>query len=68
MTKIFKIGESKNEQAIKDAALTQVTLNAEQTGKLNKLADSVRQDWVKSNSKSFDAQALYSFTESLFIK
>jgi TRAP-type C4-dicarboxylate transport system substrate-binding protein len=58
----------KYEKAIKDKGLTQVTFNAKQTKKLNELATSVRKDWVKSNSKSFDAKELYSFTEDLFTK
>ncbi|MFK5983846.1 MAG: C4-dicarboxylate TRAP transporter substrate-binding protein [Pseudomonadota bacterium] len=58
----------KYQQAIKDQGLTQVTFSAEQTKKLNTLADSVRSDWVKSNSKNFDAQELYKFTEALFMK
>lgn len=56
----------KYEQAIKDAGLTQVTFTPEQTTKLNELSDTVRKDWVKENSKDFDAQALFDFTEALF--
>lgn len=56
----------KYEQAIKDAGLTQVTFTPEQTMKLNELSDTVRKDWVKENSKDFDAQALFDFTEALF--
>lgn len=58
----------KYEQAIKDAGLTLVTFTPEQTKKLNELAESVREDWVKENSKDFDAQGLYDFTKALFEK
>ena len=56
----------KYKEAIKEAGLTQVTFTAEQTAQLNELADSVRKDWVNENSKDFDSQALYDFTEALF--
>jgi TRAP-type C4-dicarboxylate transport system substrate-binding protein len=56
----------KYEKAIKDQGLTQVTFNAEQTKKLNGLSSSVRKDWIKTNSKNFDSQNLYTFTEELF--
>ncbi|MGB5282284.1 MAG: C4-dicarboxylate TRAP transporter substrate-binding protein [Arenicellales bacterium] len=54
------------EKAIKEAGLTQVTFTPEQTRKLDKLADSVRKEWIIENSKDFDAQALYEFTAALF--
>ena len=56
----------KYEEAIKEAGLTQVTFTPEQTSQLNELAESVRSDWIKENSKDFDAKALYDFTEALF--
>ncbi|WP_198263984.1 C4-dicarboxylate TRAP transporter substrate-binding protein [sulfur-oxidizing endosymbiont of Gigantopelta aegis] len=59
---------AKYEAAIKEQGLTQVTFSAEQTKKLNALSESVRKDWIKSNSKNFDAQSLYDFTETLFSK
>ncbi len=59
---------AKYEQTITDEGLTKVTFTPEQTKKLNELADSVRIEWVKANSKNFDAQNLYKFTEDLFIK
>lgn len=56
----------KYEQAIKDQGLTQITFSTEQTKELNELSKSVREDWIKQNSKDFDAQSLYTFTEKLF--
>jgi len=56
----------KYEDAIKKQGLTQVTFTSEQTNKLNKLSGTVRKNWIKENSKNFDAQALYDFTEALF--
>ena len=56
----------KYEQAIKDQGLTQVTFTAAQTKKLNTLSESVRKEWISSNSKNFDADALYKFTAALF--
>lgn len=57
---------AKYEQTIKEAGLEQVTFNQTQTDKLNKLAESVREDWIKDNKKAFDSSALYKFTEALF--
>jgi len=56
----------KYEQAIKEQGLTQITFTPEQTKKLDSLSASVRKDWVKQNSKNFNAQSLYDFTEKLF--
>lgn len=58
----------KYQKAIKEQGLTQVTFTAAQTAKLNKMAKTVRENWVKANSKNFDAQGLYNFTEALFNK
>ena len=58
----------KYQQAIKEAGLAQVTFSQAQTNELNELAKSVREDWIKANSKNFDAQELYDFTEALFNK
>ena len=55
-------------QAVKDEGLKQVTFTKAQTKRLNELAGSVRQDWIKANSKHFNAQELYNFTEALFNK
>ncbi|MCP4992391.1 MAG: C4-dicarboxylate ABC transporter substrate-binding protein [Gammaproteobacteria bacterium] len=54
--------------AIKEKGLTMVTFTPEQTAELNKLAESVRQEWVTANSKDFDAQGLFDFTTALFAK
>ncbi|MCP3664001.1 MAG: C4-dicarboxylate ABC transporter substrate-binding protein [Gammaproteobacteria bacterium] len=54
--------------AIKEKGLTMVTFTPEQTAELNKLAESVRQEWVTANSKDFDAQGLFDFTAALFAK
>jgi len=58
----------KYQKAIEDAGLTLVTFTPEQTAQLNELAESVRQDWVKSNAGDFDSQALFDFTAALFNK
>jgi len=64
--KSYEGATAKYEKAIADAGLTQVTFNAEQTTKLNELAASVREDWVKTYSAKFKAQELYDFTKDLF--
>nr|WP_275097770.1 TRAP transporter substrate-binding protein DctP [Sedimenticola hydrogenitrophicus] len=58
----------KYEKAIKEAGLVHVTFTAEQTAELNELAESVRQEWIKENSKEFDSKALYDFTAALFTR
>lgn len=58
----------KYEQAIKAQNLALVTFTPEQTTELNKLAESVRQEWVSKNSKNFDAKKLFEFTANLFAK
>ena len=58
----------KYEAAIKDAKLKQITFNKSETAKLNKLAASVREDWVSANKKGFDSVSLFNFTEALFKK
>lgn len=58
----------KYHKAIKEAGLKQVTFTAAQTAKLNTMSESVRTKWVADNSKKFDAQGLYDFTEALFKK
>lgn len=54
------------EKAVKDVGLTQVTFTASQTAEFNKLASSVRNDWIKKYAKKFDSKALFDFTEALF--
>lgn len=58
------IGQYENE--INKAGLTKVTFNSGQTAEFNKLAASVRQDWIKQYSGKFDSQALFDFTAALF--
>ena len=55
----------KYEAAIKETGLKQVTFSAAQTEKLNELAETVREDWIKDNSNSFNAQELFDFTQAL---
>ena len=52
--------------AVQEAGLTQVTFNAKQTAELNRLAESVRNDWVKKYAKNFDSRALFDFTTKLY--
>ena len=52
--------------AVQEAGLTQVTFSAEQTAELNRLAESVRNDWVKKYAKNFDSRALFDFTAKLY--
>jgi len=54
--------------AVKEQGLAMVTFTPEQTAELNKLAESVRQEWIKKNSKNFKAQELFDFTAGLFAK
>lgn len=54
------------EQAIDQQGLQRVTFNADQNTKLNQLASSVRQAWIKQHSKRFDAKALFDYTAALF--
>ncbi|HHD62919.1 MAG TPA: C4-dicarboxylate ABC transporter substrate-binding protein [Desulfobulbaceae bacterium] len=56
----------KYEKAITKQGLTKVTFTPEQTAELNKLAESVRADWIKKYAKKFDSQALFDFTEKLY--
>ena len=60
------VAVGKYDAAIKEAGLTMVTFSEEDTTKLNELAVSVREDWVKKYAGDFDSKALYDFTEALF--
>ena len=51
---------------VEEAGLTPVTFTAEQTARLNALAESVRRDWVEKYAGDFDAQALFDFTADLY--
>ena len=55
-------------KAVEDKKINKVTFTSEQTAKLNTLAESVRQDWIKKYSKDFDAKALFESTSKLFSK
>ncbi|MFT4651148.1 MAG: TRAP-type C4-dicarboxylate transport system substrate-binding protein [Polaribacter sp.] len=57
---------SKYEAAIADADLVSVTFSPAQTAELDKLAASVREDWIKKYADQFDSKALYDFTQKLF--
>ncbi len=54
------------EAAIRKQGLTLVTFTPEQTARLDRLAESVRKEWIESNGKNFDAEALYNFTAAQF--
>jgi len=56
------------EKAVTDQSLVRVTFTPEQTAELNKLAASVREDWIKKYSGKFDSKTLFEFTEALFAK
>ena len=55
-------------KVITDQSLVRVTFTPEQTAELNKLATSVRADWIKKYGSKFDSKTLYDFTEALFAK
>ncbi len=56
----------KYEKAIRDAGLTLVTFTPKQTAELNRLAASVREDWVKKYASKFNSRGLFEFTQALF--
>jgi len=56
----------KYNQTLVDKNITPVTFTDAQVSELNKMAESVRQDWVKKYAGQFDAQALFDFTLSQF--
>lgn len=58
----------KYEKAVTDAGLVRVTFTAAQTTQMNKLAASVRDDWIKKYASKFDSKALFDFTAALFAK
>jgi len=43
-----------------------VAFSPDQISELNTLATSVREDWVKSNKRKFQAQVLFDFTQQLY--
>jgi len=48
--------------------ITPVTFDESQVSELNKMAESVRKDWVKKYAGDFDAQSLFDFTAAQFDK
>lgn len=56
----------KYEKEVTNAGLTRVTFSSDQTAELNKLAASVREDWINKYAGQFDSKALFDFTAALF--
>jgi len=56
----------KYEKEITGAGVARVTFSAAQTAELDKLAATVRENWIKKYADQFDSKALYDFTENLF--
>ena len=54
------------EKAVTEQGLVKVCFTPEQTVELNKLAKSVREDWVKKYAGQFDSKGLFEFTAALF--
>jgi len=57
---------SKYNSAITKKEFKKVTFTPVQVSELNKLADSVRQNWVQTYSKKFAAKELFDYTVALF--
>ncbi|MEM7208203.1 MAG: C4-dicarboxylate TRAP transporter substrate-binding protein [Pseudomonadota bacterium] len=57
----------KYDATLKEKGITPVTFTADQSAELNKLSESVRAKWIEDNKGDFDAQELFTFTESLFV-
>jgi TRAP-type C4-dicarboxylate transport system substrate-binding protein len=58
----------KYNETIKENGIELLTFTAVQTAELDKLAATVRAQWITDNSGDFDSQALYDFTVDLFDK
>jgi TRAP-type C4-dicarboxylate transport system substrate-binding protein len=56
----------KYQAAIEETGLTLITFTPEQTAKLNEMAESVRQDWIKQYAKDFHSKELFDFTAALY--
>lgn len=56
----------KYEKEITDAGVVRVTFTPAQTAELDKLAATVREDWIKQYADQFDSKALFDFTRDLF--
>ncbi len=54
------------ESALKTHNVTMVEFTPQQTDELNRLAVSVREEWINNYQSKFDARALFTFTENLF--
>lgn len=52
--------------AVEKEGLAKVTFTPAQTAQLDKLAESVRQDWVKQHAGEFDSKTLFNYTAQLF--
>jgi TRAP-type C4-dicarboxylate transport system substrate-binding protein len=57
---------AKYDAAVKEQGLTMITFSPEQTAQLDKLSDSVRQEWIAKYKDQFDAQTLFDYTAELF--
>jgi TRAP-type C4-dicarboxylate transport system substrate-binding protein len=58
----------KYNETIKENGIELLTFTAAETAELDKLAATVRAQWISDNSGDFDSQALYDFTVDLFNK
>ena len=56
------------QKALGEHGVTMVRFTPKQTEELNRLAQSVREEWVTSYQRDFDARALFTFTENLFLQ
>ena len=56
----------KYEDAVTESRMIRITFSPNQTAELNRLAVSVRDDWVKKYADKFDAKTLFDFTARLF--
>lgn len=59
---------AKYDAAVKEQGLNMITFNDAQTEELNKLSESVRQEWIAKYKDKFDAQTLFDFTAEQFAK
>jgi TRAP-type C4-dicarboxylate transport system substrate-binding protein len=57
---------AKYANAVKEQGLTMITFDESQTAELNKLSESVRQEWIAKYKGKFDAQTLFDFTAEQF--
>ncbi len=57
---------SKYDSVISKKGMNKITFTPKQISELNNLAATVRQSWVKANSKKFAAKELFDYTATLF--